>query len=299
MPPSLGYILVDSGRELYWAEGAESMQAAPNGEQKLSPVTFKLLSDVRGLEHGVFTRHGGVSRPPYASLNAAWNIGDASENVRDNLNRIKDAIGLDRLVAAPQVHGDAVHVVDEAALDGFEDHGPVLVAGPGDALVTASPGIGLMIKIADCQAVFLVDPVRKVVANVHSGWRGSVANILAATVGVMRSRFDCRPADILAAISPSLGPCCAEFKNYREELPSSFVAYQSKPQYFDFWAISRSQLVNAGLAPENIEAAGRCTVCEADRFFSYRAEKTTGRMAAVIGWRHTNGAREPEREEKA
>jgi copper oxidase (laccase) domain-containing protein len=103
----------------------------------------------------------------------------------------------------------------------------------------------------------------------------------------MEDELGCRPSDLLAAISPSLGPCCAEFRNFRRELPETFRDFQPTPGSFDLWAISRRQLLEAGLQPENIEFAGRCTVCECEHFFSYRAEKITGRMAAVIGWNTT------------
>ncbi len=247
--------------------------------------TFDILSRAPGLAHGAFTRHGGVSGPPFTGLNTAWNIGDEPDAVAENLSRIKAAIGLDRLVATSQVHGDTIHEVDEELLAGAEARPPVLVAPPGDALATRLEGVGLVIKIADCQAVFLVDPVEKAVANVHCGWRGSVAEILPKTVEFMSRRFGSRPDNLLAAVSPSLGPCCAEFRNYRTELPPSFHSFAVKPLYFDFWEISRRQLMEAGLQSGNIEIAGRCTVCESRDFFSYRGEGATGRMAAVIGWR--------------
>ncbi|NLJ29079.1 peptidoglycan editing factor PgeF [Desulforhabdus amnigena] len=247
--------------------------------------TFENLSRISGLVHGVFTRHGGVSAPPFASLNAAWNIGDSQDAVRENLLRIKTELGLKELVAGPQVHGDTIHVIDEDALSSAEERPPVRVTPPGDALMTQLRGVGLMIKVADCQAIFLVDPVRRVIANIHSGWRGSVCNLAAKTVRCMHDHYGCRPEDMLATIGPSLGPCCAEFKNYRKELPTAFWRYQVKADYFDFWAISRDQLIQAGLRDENIEAAGRCTVCETNHFFSYRGERTTGRLAAVVGWK--------------
>lgn len=248
------------------------------------PFTFKLLSGVSGLVHGVFTRHGGISRPPYSTLNTAWNNGDSPDAVRENLMRIRSVLDLGRLVANPQVHGDTIHAIDEAALARAEERRPMLVMPPGDALATDLQGVGLVIKIADCQAIFLVDPVRRVVANIHSGWRGSVLNLAGKTVRFLQDRYGCRPGDILAAVSPSLGPCCAEFKNYRKELPDAFAPFQAKPLHFDFWAITRRQLADAGIEPGHIEIAGRCTVCGTKDFFSYRAEKpTTGRMAAVIG----------------
>lgn len=256
-----------------------------NADQTLRH-TFRILSRTPDLVHGVFTRHGGVSRPPYSTLNVAWNNGDSQEAVRENLLRVKKAAGADCLVASPQVHGDVVHVIDEKALQNAQARPPLLITPPGDALATNLPGIGLLIKIADCQAVFIVDPVRKVIANIHSGWRGSVQNIAGNTVRVLRDRFGCRPQDLLAAVSPSLGPCCAEFRNYRDELPEEFWTFQPKPEYFDFWEITRRQLMDSGLRAESIETANRCTVCESEDFFSYRGQKPmTGRMAAVLAWR--------------
>jgi len=251
---------------------------------KLTRHTFENLSMVPHLVHGVFTRHGGISQKPYATLNVAWNNGDAPEAVRENLLRVKNAMYLEELVAGYQTHGDTIHVVDEECLAQATVRDPVLFTPPGDALVTGLRGVGLLIKIADCQAIFLVDPVREIIANVHCGWRGSTMAIPEKVVGFLRDRFGCRPENILAGVSPSLGPCCAEFRNYPEELPAPFWSFQTKPSYFDFWAITRSQLIRAGLRPEHIEVAGRCTVCESSDFFSYRGEKTTGRNATVLAW---------------
>jgi polyphenol oxidase len=246
--------------------------------------SFQNLSKVPHLVHGVFTRHGGVSQRPYATLNVAWNNGDAPESVRENLLRVQDAMGLDQMVASYQTHSDTVHIVDEECLARAAVRHPILFAPPGDALVTTLRGVGLLIKIADCQAIFLVDPVREVIANVHCGWRGSVGDIPTKVIALLRDRFGSRPEDILAGISPSLGPCCAEFQNFNEELPASFWPFQTKSPYFDFWAITRWQLIQSGLLPEHIEVANLCTVCESSDFFSYRGEKTTGRNAAVLAW---------------
>ena len=252
-------------------------------EEPLAPHTFQLLSRVPGLAHGIFTRHGGVSQPPYDSLNVAWNNGDEPGRVADNLERIRQWLGFDRLVAAPQVHGDLSHLISAGDLGGYRERAPLLMAPPGDALITRLRGVGLMIKVADCQAVLVVDPVKRVIANIHCGWRGSVVGIIAKTIQRLVTECGSRSRDLIAAIGPSLGPCCAEFRNYRDELPPALWRYERRPLHFDFWQISRDQLLAAGLAAENIEVAGRCTVCDAD-FFSYRREQTTGRQAAVLGW---------------
>jgi len=137
--------------------------------------------------------------------------------------------------------------------------------------------------LADCQSILLYDPIQKVIANVHCGWRGSTKNIAGRTVDVMNKRFGCNRRDLIAGISPSLGPCCAEFVNYRSEIPQKFWRYKSANDHFDFWALSREQLIAAGLLRENIETGGICTKCNTDAFFSYRGEGQTGRFASVIG----------------
>ena len=99
----------------------------------------------------------------------------------------------------------------------------------------------------------------------------------------MKTRFGTRPESLWAGIGPSLGPCCGQFVNYRKEIPSALWGFRVREAHFDFWAISRAQLTAAGLDPSRIETAGVCTRCCSDTFFSYRAEGTTGRFAAVIG----------------
>jgi copper oxidase (laccase) domain-containing protein len=128
----------------------------------------------------------------------------------------------------------------------------------------------------------LYDPDRRVVANIHSGWRGSIQNVIGATVAEMVRSFACAASRMQAGIGPSLGPCCAEFVNYTREIPAEYWPYRVNTTHFDFWAVSRDQLLRAGLPAENIVVSGLCTKCRTDQFFSYRKEKVTGRFAAVI-----------------
>jgi copper oxidase (laccase) domain-containing protein len=99
----------------------------------------------------------------------------------------------------------------------------------------------------------------------------------------MRERFGCRPSDIRAGIGPSLGPCCAEFVNYRTEIPEALWGYRRDGVLFDFWAMTRGQLTRSGVREAHIETSGICTRCRTDLFFSHRGEKHTGRFPAVIG----------------
>ena len=233
------------------------------------------FSHLPKVSSATFSRHGGVSEAPYHSRNMGLHVGDDEARVLRNRALVKEELGLARLVSARQVHGDSILNVDWLP-ETDEEH-----AGH-DALMTNIPELGLMIQQADCQAVLLCDPEHGAVANIHSGWRGSVANIIAKTVAAMTNAYGTRPAVLHAAISPSLGPCCGEFINYRTELPLAFHAYQTQPNHFDFWAISRDQLRDCGVRSERIEIAGCCTVCDGD-YFSYRRDRVTGRFASVIG----------------
>lgn len=230
------------------------------------------------LRHGVFNRHGGVSPVPWASSNVTYGLGDRRENVLANRQRIKNLLGLRRLVSARQVHGSRVYTLTENLQEDIEVDG-------FDGLVTNVLDTGLMVQQADCQAVLLADPVRRAVGIAHAGWRGTVAGILGETIYAMCRAFASEPPDLLAAISPSLGPCCAEFVNFRTELPGPLHGYQVRETHFDFWAISRDQLRRAGVRPENIHTASICTRCSRD-YFSYRREKQTGRFGSVIGMKN-------------
>jgi polyphenol oxidase len=238
-----------------------------------------MLAGLPEVVHGFFTRQGGASLGAYRSLNVSLAVGDGQEAVAANLDRMRQALGLAQLAGAAQVHGGRAAVItspDQAVLTDFPEV---------DILVTSVPGLGLLIKQADCQAVMFFDPVKRVVANVHAGWRGQVIDILGQTVRLLQSRFGTRPADLYAAIGPSLGPCCAEFRNFQRELPPDLWPYQVRPTYFDLWRFSRDQLMAAGLLTSRLDLAGLCTRCGADDFYSYRRDKVTGRQGAVIALR--------------
>ena len=249
----------------------------------VSCYQFNNLSACCGIEHRVFTRNCGYSQPPFDSLNVSFGIGDAQKSVTGNRGIISRCMGSGELVFTRQVHGREVAVLGREI-----DTNAQIEAGRGltaDAMVTDVVDRYLVIQVADCQAVLLYEPSRRVVANVHCGWRGSIQNIIGRTVEVMKQDFGCRPELVIAGIGPSLGPCCAEFINYDSEIPMEFWPYKNLNRHFDFWSLSEDQLKAAGVAEKNIESSRICTRCHANEFFSYRAEKTTGRFAAAIGLR--------------
>lgn len=232
-----------------------------------------------GIVHGSVSRFGGESSGPFSSNNISFGVGDNAFCVTRNRNNIKKSFGLDYLVSAHQVHGKNIHRV-EGPLD--QD----CIIDDTDALMTNVVGVGLMIGHADCQAVLLYDRTNRAVAAVHNGWRGSVVNIVAAVVQAMELTYGTEPEHLIAGIGPSLGPCCAEFVHYEEELPNSFQDYRVGENHFDFWKITKSQLLQCGVPGESISCIETCTVCSSD-FFSYRracrnAEGVTGRNGSLI-----------------
>ncbi len=238
-----------------------------------------LIASTANSIQATFDRHHGDSLAPFNSLNVSFSLGDKKEYVASNRRKIKQALGISSLVSARQVHGDLLLTVKEVPANDVEQDG-------FDALITDQRDVGLMIQHADCQAILLHDPVQSAIAAIHCGWRGSVIGIIEKTVQAMSACYRSRPEDITAAISPSLGPCCAEFINHRLELPESFLSFRERDNFFDFWQISRWQLIAAGLLTENIQTTGICTSCSPD-FFSYRravrrGQGTTGRNCTII-----------------
>jgi hypothetical protein len=235
-------------------------------------LEFELLAEIPHLRHGVFLRHGGVSQPPFDSLNAGGGTGDLPEHAEQNRALIQSAIGAKALISERQTHSDELALIKSTADMKKEEC---------DGLITKEKELGLMIKHADCQAAIFYDPEHHALGVIHAGWRGQVKNIYAKTIAFMQNTFASSPDNLLVGISPSLGPQASEFIHYKNEFPPQFWDYQIKPNYFDLWEISRMQLQAAGILPHHIEIAGLCTYSEPSDFFSYRREKVTGRHATV------------------
>jgi polyphenol oxidase len=236
---------------------------------------FVNLSRIGGMVHAITTRHGGVSAGRCESLNVSYSVGDAAENVDENLRRAAEAVGSRRVdVFAPyQVHGREATLVD-AETEGRRRC---------DILLTRSPAKTLMLRYADCTPVLLADPRRKAIAAVHAGWRGSAVRAAGAAVSALADAFDSRPADLVAGIGPAIGPCCYVVGNDVVEAFSD-RADLIRDGRLNLWEANRQALVEAGVPAENIELAGMCTQCQSERFFSHRANggQPAGRFAALI-----------------
>ncbi|MEJ2656129.1 MAG: peptidoglycan editing factor PgeF [Desulfobacterales bacterium] len=275
-----------------------------NRENGVNFLGFPKLAGFSGILHGVFTRKNGKSKGPYKSLNVGFGVGDDDRAVLENRKIISRCINEKDLVFLNQVHGRCVVVFEKEnrfyqVLDGEHGNQKEYLENfdrrednlgldserrlEADAMVTNIPQKFLVIQTADCQSVLIYDPVQHVAANVHSGWRGSINDIVGYTVTVMEKSFGCLAKDMVAGIGPSLGPCCAEFVNYKKEIPEVFWKYKHNADHFDFWSISRDQLCEKGVLSENVDISGICTKCDQNRFFSFRGEGTTGRFANLIG----------------
>lgn len=245
-----------------------------------------------GLAHGMSTRLRGHSDAPFHSLNLGLHTGDTPDKVVSNRRAFAAAVGLnpDSAVTAQQVHGTTIRVVDAADKGaGMSDYSQALPAT--DALITAEPGIPLMLFFADCVPVLFFDPVRRVAAISHSGWKGTVSRIAANTLLKLQQEFHVDPKDCLIGIGPSIGQCCYEVDDtvigrLQQEFTnnwSEFVLPKGNRWLLDLWAVNRRQLLDAGASEENIVSSGICTACNTELYYSHRAEQgTTGRLGAVI-----------------
>ena len=262
------------------------MEISRNGNiHYLAPKSFA----ERGVSlQGFTTRHEGVSRPPYNSLNLGGNGFDAPHNIQGNRSLLARTFGttVEKLVMVSQCHGTDILLIDEPNPD-FA-HFQKLEC---DGIITNQPGVMLAVAVADCLPLLLLDPVKRVVAALHAGWRGTAGNIAAKGVESLVSMFDSRKSDILAAIGPCIKPCCYEVD---EPVMRGFAASGlewsecSTPSGDGRWrldlaAANNIQLLGAGLLPDNIELTGGCVACENDWFFSYRRDGgETGRQVGFI-----------------
>lgn len=258
--------------------------------------TVGRLSDYARLMHGFSTRLGGVSQPPHASLNLGYARPDDPAAVAENRRRFAAALGfsMDNVVIAGQVHGTNVHIAQDADRGrGAYDRETTLP--PADAVVTNVPDLVLWTSYADCVPLLFYDPVAQAVGAAHAGWKGTVDNIAGAVVETMRAAFGSDPADLIAVIGPSIGPCCYEVAEPVIGAASDAFGAAAASEillrppgnerpHFDLWAANVHWLEQAGVHDHNIVRTRICTACNVDRFFSHRRENgQTGRGAGVIG----------------
>ena len=228
------------------------------------------------------TRDWGVSEGPYGGGNIAYTVGD--DPLRVSANRLDLAASLELAESAEldQIHGDTL-VFDPppSPLERFVEP-PAFPKG--DGLATDKPGIGLIIKTADCQPIMLAHKSGKYIAALHAGWRGNRINFPGSGVAAFCVHYGLDPAEVIAVRGPSLGPDAAEFVNFEQEWGDEFLPwYNTATRRMDLWALTRHQLLAAGLKAENIHAIDLCTYARADLFHSFRRDNSkSGRQASCI-----------------
>ena len=245
--------------------------------QTRSPVLRpQIFADVPSVTAGVSTRHGGVSGPPYDTLNLGRHVGDDASCVEENRRRFCAALDTDPawLATAGQVHGSTVRVIDAPRHEPF-----------CDGLVTTTPGLLLAIATADCAAILFADPVNRVAGACHAGWRGAVAGIAADTVQTMT---DCGadPGELRAHVGPCISQAAFEVgPEVASQFDDAFVHQKDdwpRP-HVDLKGALRHQLEAAGVPTDAIDISERGTAQETDDFFSHRASGgTTGRMFGAV-----------------
>src|SRR5271165_3343810 len=272
----------------------------------LQILQLKPFCKLPWLVHGFSTRPGGVSQlEGQPVLNLGYMEWDTHENVAENRRLLQAALRAENFALSPlkQIHSDAIRLFCAA---------PAL-ACKGDASLTNRQGLLLAVQTADCVPILLVDPKKRAVAAIHAGWKGTLARIAEKAVGRLRLEFGSKPADLFAALGPSIGPCCyevgadfvtkftaqfADASEYFDEprtgdepnplqwLSMAPPGHQPPPRnvHLDLPKANRAQLLAAGLSPLNIFLGGLCTACRTEFFFSHRREGAlSGRLMTVIG----------------
>ena len=255
-------------------------------------IPVLVSEQLSAVPHGFSTRRGGVSVPPWDSLNLGPSRGDDPDAVRENYRRFFAALGLDprRAVLAKQVHETTVRAVTE------DDAGKGLYRERGytaDALVTNERNLPLVVFSADCGILLLHDPETGAVGAVHAGWRGCAAGIVEKAVRELTRLYGVRPSNLRAAVGPCIGVCCFETDSDVPDAMRAALGQDAAPflkkdaapgkWHVDLAGLNRLWLCRAGVPAEQIDVCGLCTACDPTRFWSHRKMgEARGVQAAVI-----------------
>ena len=245
------------------------------------------------VHHGFSTRIGGSSQRPFDTFDVGIYHGNDLSDVSRHRRKMAKVLGAEndqQVVCCHQIHGTQIaHVDRRDGGKGFVD--PQSAVADTDGLMTAESGVALMACFADCVPLFFLDPVKKVVAISHAGWRGTVGKIGVKTVKYMAERYASKEKDILVGIGPSIGPChyqvdqpvIEQFQQAFNFWPEILTFENEAKAKLDLWKANQLQLMEIGILPEHITVSGQCTCCHEALFYSYRRDQgKTGRMAGMI-----------------
>ncbi len=234
--------------------------------------------------HAIFTRHGGVSPEPWGSLNVGGTVGDDLTRVKKNR-----LLSFDALSCAPESIFDVwqVHSADVVCANAPR---PVDESyRRADIILTDRPNVTLFMRFADCVPILLHDPRHAIIGVAHAGWMGTLRDVATSAIHTMQKQYGSNPADILAAIGPSIGPDHYEIgadvilqvmQKFGDESELVLKSHNGKI-HFNLWEANRLLLERSGV--DQIEVSGVCTACNTHDWFSHRAEKgRTGRFGALL-----------------
>lgn len=254
--------------------------------------TFPSFEKYRFVSHAFSSRLGGVSKGIFSSLNLSFNRGDNPQSVYKNYQIICSAINIEcnNLVFGQLTHSDNIKKVTS------KDRGKGIIHPPDysqiDALITDEVNVPLAMTFADCVPIFFLDPINKVVAIAHSGWRGTVKMIGKKVIDLMLKDYKCELENIIIGIGPSIGVCCFEvdeqvYKQFTtlEILDNdSWFTKKENKYYIDLWKVIETMFLKIGISKNNITVTDLCTKCNNEIFFSHRATNgKRGSMAGIIG----------------
>ena len=244
-------------------------------------LSFPMFRDTGLVTDGFSTRLGGVSEGCFSSLNLSFDRGDDRTAVAENFRRMGEALGVrcEDMVLSQQTHTTNIRIVTD------EDRGKGITRERDytdiDGLITNVPGICLVTTYADCVPLYFLDPVKKVIAFSHSGWRGTVGKIGKKTVELMHDNFGSDPADILAAVGPSVCQDCYEVSadvidRFKEVFDRSVwdELFYGKPDgkyQLDLWKANEKIFLEAGIRKDHIAVTNVCTHCNSGLLYSHRA----------------------------
>lgn len=251
----------------------KSSNCGVNFKNEIMYISFPIFEKVGGVKHCFSTRLGGVSRGRYSTMNLSYSNGDDNSAVYENFKRICSCIDVspESVVKSHQTH--TVNIVNVTR------KGQVVPEGT-DGLITNERGITLCSSYADCVPLLFYDPVKKVIASSHSGWRGTAGEIGRLTVERMISDYGCRAENILAAVGPAICQECYEVDDtvisalkliQYLDLTAAVKPHGEGHYLLDLKEICRQELVFAGVNPSNILVSDICTCCNSEYLHSHRA----------------------------
>jgi len=235
-------------------------------------IQSNLLNQFANLTQGFTTKNSG---------NLAFHVDDEKIKVIQNHKDLAKELGYDveSLVHMKQVHKTQVQVIN----DSHNFYTPPTC----DALITNKRNTPLMVMVADCSPILLYDAKKEVIAVVHAGRAGAFRNIISSTLKNFRKNFNSKPEDIFVSVGASIQSCCyevgEEIVQEAKELNLEYAIIKGDNSYFlDISVILKKQLKNENIPQNNIEFSDECNCCNDDKYFSYRAQKNTGRFAGII-----------------